>query len=101
MIRGVEEVANVQSAPRYEKHIMSDPDGIGEKKRHKKISISEFIFRIMACLFAFGLEIVGDFVGAVGPLVGRYPEIDQSQSRTELDEARVLSYFGQADLEQH
>src|SRR6185295_12501301 len=54
----------------------------------------------MACLLAFGLEVVRYLIDAVGPFAGRQPEFDEAQPRAEGHETRILANLGHAVPEQ-
>src|ERR1700724_678478 len=46
------------------------------------------VYRNHAHLLAFGLEVVGNVIHAVGPFARRQPEFDEAEARTQGHEAR-------------
>ena len=56
---------------------------------HRPRLCEEFVLGIIAIFLAFGAEIIGHEVGAVGPVPAAQPVFDQPQPRAKADEARI------------
>jgi UDP-GlcNAc:undecaprenyl-phosphate GlcNAc-1-phosphate transferase len=58
------------------------------------------VYRNHAHPLAFGLEVVGNVIHAVGPFARRQPEFDEAEARAERHEARIVAQFRHASVEQ-
>ena len=52
----------------------------------------ELVYRHRAYLVAFGLEVVGNVIHAVGPFARRQPEFDEADARAQGHEARIVAF---------
>jgi hypothetical protein len=60
----------------------------------------EVVCRNHANLLAFGLEVVGNVIHAVGPFTRRQPKFDEAEARAQGHEARIVAQFGHSSVEQ-
>jgi hypothetical protein len=62
-----------------------------EEWRRGVSSKPELVDRNQAHLLAFGLEVVGNVIHAVGPFARRQPEFDEAEARAQVHEARIVA----------